>query len=503
MPSKMTLSKINPTVVLLGLLAVGVGSVMGSLVVKMSNPMYAVYGIIAVVVGLYIVKVALLDPEKPLLFLVFMIYVNLNDVLQKFHGTPSILLPYLGFIIFLVIFRWWQYGEKPSGWGPITAFVVAYQSITMGSILWAPDPDRIMPRLDQYQKAQLVAIFITFFNHSAVTLRRVIWALMLVSIILGTLAIHQEVRQNYTDNYGGFSVAQERSITGNMGKGGGEFRIAGPNFQPNDFSVFLLALLPLAMNTFWTERGLKNSFFASWSLIACLGALILTYSRSAFLCMVVVVFIMFIFRPPSPKIIVMIIFLSILCLPLIPAKYMERMSSFGKLASSEEGVTQDASLKGRLSENLAGIAMFKDHPFFGVGFYHFSYYYQSYARRFGIFDELGEDSAPHNLFLQIGSELGLIGAVWFGSMNVYLLWNLWQARQNFLKAGLPDSAGTAVALGVAGISFLISGIFCHVSYARMYWLIYGIMFSVPNVARRELQIVSQLSEAQKAKVLTK
>jgi len=503
MLSKMTLSKVNIATILLGLLAVALGNTLGLAIVNMSNPMYAVYGIVAIIVGLYAVNIALLDPEKPLLFLVFMTYLNLNDVLQKFHGTPSILLPYLAFYIFVIIFRWWWYGERPKGWGPITFFVVWYLAMTMGSMLYAADPNRIMPNLDHYQKAMAIAIFVTIFTHTAATLRRVIWALMVVCIILGTLAIHQEVTQNYTDNYGGLSVAQERSITGNMGKGGGEFRIAGPNFAPNDFSVFLIALLPLAMNTFWTERKPINSFFASWALIACLGAIILTYSRSAFLGMVLVIFLMFVFRPPSPKIMMMILFLSILCLPLVPTKYMERMSSFGKIVSSDAGVTQDASLKGRLSENQAGMLMFKDHPFLGVGFFHFSYHYQSYARQIGIFDDLGENSAPHNLFLQLGSELGLMGLTWFGCMNIYLLWSLWQARQDFFKAGLPDSAGTAIALAVAGISFSLTGIFCHISYSRMYWLIWGVMFSVPNVARRELQIVFKLSEAQKAKALTK
>jgi len=86
-------------------------------------------------------------------------------------------------------------------------------------------------------------------------------------------------------------------------------------------------------------------------------------------------------------------------------------------------------------------------------------------------------------------------------MNIYLLWSLWQARQDFFKAGLPDSAGTAIALAVAGISFSLTGIFCHIAYSRMYWLIWAVMFSVSNVARRELQIVSKASESQKNNTL--
>ena len=119
-------------------------------------------------------------------------------------------------------------------------------------------------------------------------------------------------------------------------------------------------------------------------------------------------------------------------LQFIPATYLDRISSLTQISSGQAGIVTDESFRGRLSENLAAIQMFQDHPIFGVGLNNFQLEYQEYSRRIGL-DPRRELRSPASLYLEILSEQGLFGIAIFGYLIFTVFRRLFLARNYFKR----------------------------------------------------------------------
>jgi putative inorganic carbon (hco3(-)) transporter len=201
--------------------------------------------------------------------------------------------------------------------------------------------------------------------------------------------------------------------------------------------------------------------------------------------------ITFIRRPPKPLALLFTILMVAFMIRFVPAEYTQRMETLlSFLPGAEEQALEDDSFEGRLSANLSGWKMFTDQPITGVGLNNFGVHYLDYARDLGLeFDH--KVNSPHSLYLQISSELGFIGLAWFAALNWVLFRGLGQARKDFIAAGKPQYADLAIALGLSLIAMYLPAMFTHASYPRYYWLLYGLAFAIPNIARRELEVTSE------------
>jgi O-antigen ligase len=180
--------------------------------------------------------------------------------------------------------------------------------------------------------------------------------------------------------------------------------------------------------------------------------------------------------------------IGLLLINFLPAQYTARLATLADfLPGSETQAENEVSFRGRLSENISSWNMFKDHPFLGVGLNNFKYNYQSYSRHLGL-DPRREERSPHSLYLEFASELGLVGLTWLVALQVVTFRGLYQARRDFIAAHKQEYADIALALGLGILSFLITGIFLHVSHARHFWLLYAIALAAPNAARHELAL---------------
>jgi O-antigen ligase len=72
-------------------------------------------------------------------------------------------------------------------------------------------------------------------------------------------------------------------------------------------------------------------------------------------------------------------------------------------------VSGSDTVGGRYDIWRAGLAMWQDHPIFGIGIGQFSYYYLSYSRSPGSIAVL----SAHNTYIQVLSETGFVGFVFF------------------------------------------------------------------------------------------
>jgi O-antigen ligase len=206
---------------------------------------------------------------------------------------------------------------------------------------------------------------------------------------------------------------------------------------------------------------------------------VITYSRGGFLALAVVVVLYFVFFPPNRKNVPVIVIAAIVIALFIPLNYYERMLSLGQLFQPRGSSlqTEDSALSSRAVEMLVAWDMFKDRPFFGVGLSNYSLGYLEYSKSVGVSDTI-HGHAAHDLYLEVLSELGLIGLTAFITMVLAALRTVWDARKRFLQLKLPQYASIATALGIGFVGYLTAALFIHGPYPRYFYLLLGICYSL-------------------------
>lgn len=447
-----------------------------------SQTEYELWLLAAIGGGLFVL-VLTTRPTWSLYILVFMIYTRLSDVLVNFHGAPSIAKFYIPLLILLIMVRWVLYNDQPQGLER-TGIIIAYGFIGLASMLYAADPSRVTGALSDFVKDAIIVFVVITLINTGKTLRYVIWTLLAAGIFLGTISVYQQLTGTFDNPYWGFGQAKLGNIVGESS----DYRVGGPGLGANTYAQFLLILVPLALDRMWREQSRPGRVMAIYALSVCLLTIFFTFSRGAFVALVMVLAIMLIYRPPRLRFIMLTVLIGIVLLRFLPNQYTARLLTLTQLrVESTEQNLADSSFRGRLSENTSAWRMFNDHPLLGVGLNNFKYHYQSYARNLGL-DPRREERSPHSFYLEIASELGVMGLIWLAALQWVAFRSLYEARRDFIAAQKPQYADIALAFGVGILSFLFTGIFLHVSHLRYLWLIYGIALAMPHAARSELAL---------------
>lgn len=157
---------------------------------------------------------------------------------------------------------------------------------------------------------------------------------------------------------------------------------------------------------------------------------------------------------------------------LLPAAEKARFSNIG---------TDSTSIQ-RLAYWKAGLQMIRNHPFLGVGYYNFAPVYASHASA-----KLwhGVAQLPHNIFIQVGTDAGLIG---LGVFLILIYRNLRLAgiirrlcKENESAPAFAASVARGLALTTWG--FVIAGQFNTVSYYPFLWINLALTVSLANIVR--------------------
>ncbi|HUK24529.1 MAG TPA: O-antigen ligase family protein [Terriglobales bacterium] len=116
--------------------------------------------------------------------------------------------------------------------------------------------------------------------------------------------------------------------------------------------------------------------------------------------------------------------------------------------------------------------LFREHPLLGVGIGGFAYYSRD-----------PENTFPHNIFLEIGAELGFIALIAFTALVV---WVFWEAYKQLRERDFPfrlEAAGVFSLLIFGFIQMIKSG---DVNDNRTMWLLMGLPFLLRFLANREI-----------------
>jgi len=234
---------------------------------------------------------------------------------------------------------------------------------------------------------------------------------------------------------------------------------------PNELAGLLLALLPLLIALLRITRSIPARVLLLASGALSLVALSLTGSRIAIIALVAMA-VYYAFQAKHKLLTCgACVVLGVLIWANLPPEYQQRYLT---VESYAEGGQLDASNELRLEVWKAGWLIFSKYPIVGVGAGQFANAYGTIY----LAGRSGDWMNPHNLFIQVICELGIVGLVVFGFF-------LWQIAKG-IRVVLREQGNSAVALCYevgAACSVMYVGIFIvstvsHTLY-RPYWYLLG------------------------------
>ncbi len=244
-----------------------------------------------------------------------------------------------------------------------------------------------------------------------------------------------------------------------------EGRVVSVFENPNVLATYLTLCLPLViakMQRAETGRGRLLGFVSTLVMIGCL---ILTWSRGAWLAVIISLLIMALINNRGAFKALFVLGLCVPALPFVlPDNIVSRFMSIGDLS--------DSSSYYRVYTWRGTIEAIKDYFLGGIGYGNLAYseIYPKYAYA-GI--EAAEHS--HNLFLQMFLGLGIFGLLIF-LMVIFLFF---QKNLEFLRCTDDKNLKIFVSAAFAGIcGALIMGMFDYIWYNYRVFFVFWIVFAI-------------------------
>lgn len=423
-------------------------------------------------------------PGSGLELLVAFVYLNLSQVLVRYHQLPS-LLQLLAVPLFLG--AWMR--RRGDGLGlltrPLTTSLGVYALVLVASTLLARDTALADARVAENLKSLAVYLLIALLARSALLVRRGVWALILCGGLLGALVLVQVVRGDFQMDYLGLARIKYAHIYGSVF----EPRIAGPLGDPNFFAQALLILVPLALLLAAEERRplLRVASLAAGALVT--AATVLTYSRGGAVALACVLFLCLLATRLRLRHAALCVALLLALAAIVPAGFTRRLETIAEfLPGQDEALRPDSSFEQRRLLTRVAWEMFLDHPLLGVGAGNYTLHFDEYAQEVGSvsreYEGLGDLHYPHNLYLEIAAETGLLGLSAFAVVVLACFSALRRARVAAQAAGDAGSVALTRGFDIAVVGFLVSSLFLHGHHPRYLWTLFGFAAALEHVCAR-------------------
>jgi len=477
----------GPTTLIVLLLAVGVAAGFGAL-----SGANAVLGVGAA--GALLLAIAMaIRPDVAVYVVVAIIYSNAAVIAVQFHGIPSFAAIAVPGLLVVPVAYDLIVRRQPVVITSAFPLMVVFFLVQIVGTLVADDVSSAFDELVTFV-VEGIGLYFLLVNsiRTETTLRWVVWALLAVGAFLGLLSFYQDTTHTYDNNYGGFAQMSDALLDASVADN--QPRLAGPIGEKNRYAQIMLMLVPLGL--FWAL-----STRSRWARVAALGAAVaaslgvaLTFSRGAavgFAIVLVVMVAMGYIRPIQ----VALLGLAIAVLLVAVPSYGNRLGSLvdlgGALSGDTSGGSPDGAVLSRATEGLTALLVFADHPLVGVGPGRFPSYYRLYADEVGI-RVLNSDRQAHDLYLHIAAETGILGLIAFLAILGVTLRDLVRVRRRWLVTR-PEMAAMATGLMLAVVTYMTTGLFLHLSYARYFWIIMAVAAAAAHIGLRLTEPATSLA----------
>jgi probable O-glycosylation ligase (exosortase A-associated) len=309
----------------------------------------------------------------------------------------------------------------------------------------------------QYFKT--LAIF-WLLSHTAVTmvrLRQTAWSLSLMATGLAVLTLNNYVSGAFIDEGSNRVLGNEGALTKN----------------PNDLALMMNLLIPLTMALLLgSERPAVRLTLLGMLALECL-TVILTFSRAGFLTLGIIflVYAWKLRRRVERVWVYGVLVLALLCLPLLPSSYFDRMSTI---------IYTEADSTGSAGERWTDMTIAARHiltsPVMGSGV---GMNIQAMNEARG-----GEWRQVHNVFLELAMDLGLPGVLLYIGLLVSCVKSTVQAQRH--AAGVPEMKNLvllAEGIQISLLGFTLAAMFHPVGYHPYFYYIAALALAAHTVSR--------------------
>ena len=440
--------------------------------------------------GLMLAVAIVLRPDVATLTTVAILYSNAAVVAVRFHGVPFFVGAFVPMLLVVPLARDLVVRRLPVIAPPMMGWMVVLLGIYVVSALFSSNTqvswDAVVIFL--VEGFGLYFLLINVIRTSEM-LRLTTWVLLASGALVSVPAIHQTLTENYGSTYFGFAQADSAIRTGVETLTGEVFqpRMAGPIGETNRFAQVMLMLVPLGLFRVIGETSLLLRVVAGLMTVAVTMGVVLSFSRGGAVGLVVLVVALMVLRMVRLRyVLISVVMLGVIVVAL--PQYFDRVTSIVE-ASGLGGETTtsavDNSLLSRATETLAAALVMVDHPVIGVGPAMFPVFYEEYAQVVGILIRNDAERQAHNLYLGIGAEIGLPGLIVFLIIAFITIRMLLAARRASLIRR-PDLERLTTPYLLALLTYYVTGMFLHLSFARFYWLMLAVAGAAAVITLREI-----------------
>lgn len=415
-------------------------------------------------------------PDITTLLVIFLLYANVGPVSVKFLGVPSYAATAI-FLILVIPLIWHIIIRREK----IIITPVLQLMLLMGAIYalgaaFSSDITLATPQLTEFFAEGLLLYFlITNIVRTPEMLKRVVWVLLVSGALIGGLSLYQQATGTFDNNYYGFAQVQSSFGTGVQNLQGEvqQPRLAGSVGEKNRYGQNMMMLIPLGLFQLWIYKSnWKRALALILTALITIGGM-LSFSRGAAVGFVLMIVIMVVLRYIKFSQLLLLIVGVGLIFWLFP-QYGLRLTSLNvvaEMAAPDSGPAlagADNAVVDRASLMLASLLIFKDHPFLGVGPGMTRYYTEDYVKQIGL-SSIAGNYQPHDLYVGVAADAGIFGLICFLLILFVPLRDLAITRKKWMVKR-PDISYLATAFSISLISYMVTGLFLHLSYYRFFYL---------------------------------
>jgi O-antigen ligase len=450
------------------LFAIIVALVAGLLVDE--QPILFVIGLLGLVLA--IISVIWIDVTTIAFFIILL--TNTGTIAVKFHGVPFIVGAAFPLLLFVPVLNYIVFRRERIVIIPMMFLMLGLLFVQLVGAFFAVRIDDAFAELLIFL-IEAVVIYVLVINavRTEKTLKLVILAMMISTVILGGIPLYQQISGTFDNNYGGYAQIPGRGFSTGEGLLEEEVqqRLAGAIGEKNRFAQIMLMLSIICVVQIPTATNKHEKLLAISAATIGFAAATLPFSRGAAVGFVLTILIAVPLKFISIRQLFLMIFLAVLMLIAFP-QYTQRLVSIQSIIERATGNSSatteaDGAFMGRQTSMLAALIVYSEHPLFGVGPGQYRYYSQEVGNELGIKRQSGNRQA-HNLYLDIAANMGTFGLILVMAITLLTIKQLVYVRKRWLDKR-PDIAGIATGFALAMITYLTTGLFLHFAYVRYFW----------------------------------
>jgi putative inorganic carbon (hco3(-)) transporter len=323
--------------------------------------------------------------------------------------------------------------------------------IAVATVL-ATDPALAYPKLSQYTHIFVITFLIAAMANSEERINKLLYVIGCSVAVIGTKGALDFILS------------------------GGQSRMRGPGGlmgEENEYALVLNMAITILFGLASCQPRRWARLLLRGMALACAITVVGTRSRSGFLGLITAALLLTFYSQRKKIGFAVLTLAAVAFLALVPSASMKRYESISTAAEV------DPSAIGRLEAWKTGVAMMKQHPFFGVGplnFFTTFNQYTSYAAR-----------APHNAFVALGAESGIPSCLIFVAILVSAIGQMWWLRRKLQRHTDNVELWTyCLIIQMALMVYIVPNCFINRQNLDLMYHLVGVSAGLALVAKRRL-----------------